>query len=275
MQRRNVQGFTLIELLVVIAIIAILAAILFPVFAQAKDAAKKTQSLSNIKQIGTATMIYGADYDDLLPMYQTVGVCPWPEICGTGNVTLGFTFLLQPYTKNNLFTQCPKAGKRLNPSAGGLQARLFREGRLGYGMAYPAGEPGGGTTPQFLNMGLFGEPSTRAMFLTVISSGPSSRPLYDAQSAYMNYGTTPFRPVAYGFPSSTSFAPFHSRPEGRFSNQVLVTFMDSSARSVPFNRLYPGQESDCAQTNNTFCSTYALDETLPANANLWQYWKIN
>ena len=58
------KAFTLIELLVVIAIIAILAAILFPVFAQAKEAAKKTQDLSNMKQMGTGTMLYIADFDD-------------------------------------------------------------------------------------------------------------------------------------------------------------------------------------------------------------------
>jgi prepilin-type N-terminal cleavage/methylation domain-containing protein/prepilin-type processing-associated H-X9-DG protein len=58
------RAFTLIELLVVIAIIAILAAILFPVFAQAKQAAKKTQSLSNIKQLGLASLMYGNDFDD-------------------------------------------------------------------------------------------------------------------------------------------------------------------------------------------------------------------
>lgn len=65
MQKRS--GFTLIELLVVIAIIAILAAILFPVFAQAKTAAKKTQALSSIKQTGTAAIIYLGDYDDKFP----------------------------------------------------------------------------------------------------------------------------------------------------------------------------------------------------------------
>ncbi len=59
------SGFTLIELLVVIAIIAILAAILFPVFAQAKKAAKKASDLSNIKQLSTAAIMYGADYDDV------------------------------------------------------------------------------------------------------------------------------------------------------------------------------------------------------------------
>lgn len=58
------KAFTLIELLVVIAIIAILAAILFPVFAQAKAAAKKTQALSNAKQLGTASFLYMSDWDD-------------------------------------------------------------------------------------------------------------------------------------------------------------------------------------------------------------------
>lgn len=65
---KHSKAFTLIELLVVIAIIAILAAILFPVFAQAKEAAKKTQTLSNVKQYGTAVNIYLADNDDGMPL---------------------------------------------------------------------------------------------------------------------------------------------------------------------------------------------------------------
>ena len=70
MRRRNTNNaFTLIELLVVIAIIAILAAILFPVFAQAKEAAKKTACLSNTKQIATATFMYPGANDD--PLCQT------------------------------------------------------------------------------------------------------------------------------------------------------------------------------------------------------------
>lgn len=80
------RAFTLIELLVVIAIIAILAAILFPVFAQAKAAAKKTSALSNLKQLGTATYLYMGDYDgwvnrkwfdmhvDLLPYTKSIDI---------------------------------------------------------------------------------------------------------------------------------------------------------------------------------------------------------
>ncbi len=64
------RGFTLIELLVVIAIIAILAAILFPVFAQAREKARQTSCLSNIKQIGTGMMMYVQDFDETYPMNQ-------------------------------------------------------------------------------------------------------------------------------------------------------------------------------------------------------------
>src|SRR5258708_12714556 len=61
------RGFTLIELLVVIAIIAILAAILFPVFAQARESARKISCLSNCKQMGLAAMMYVQDYDEMYP----------------------------------------------------------------------------------------------------------------------------------------------------------------------------------------------------------------
>ena len=67
---RQALGFTLIELLVVIAIIAILAAILFPVFAQAREKARQTACLSNMKQIGTGFMMYVQDYDEMYPRSQ-------------------------------------------------------------------------------------------------------------------------------------------------------------------------------------------------------------
>jgi len=67
------QAFTLIELLVVIAIIAILAAILFPVFAQAREKARATACLSNMKQIGLGIFMYVQDYDETMPMARSYG----------------------------------------------------------------------------------------------------------------------------------------------------------------------------------------------------------
>lgn len=89
------KAFTLIELLVVIAIIAILAAILFPVFAQAKRAAKSTQCLSNLKQIGVALFLYSGDYDDTPPLaaYPTDN----PPMLTSDNIT--WYFLVDPYVK--------------------------------------------------------------------------------------------------------------------------------------------------------------------------------
>jgi prepilin-type N-terminal cleavage/methylation domain-containing protein len=85
---RRKNGFTLIELLVVIAIIAILAAILFPVFAQAKAAAKKTQSLSNVKQLALAHLMYANDYDDC---FATSWLKEFPG---------DFNYFVQPYMKS-------------------------------------------------------------------------------------------------------------------------------------------------------------------------------
>lgn len=93
---RKQKAFTLIELLVVISIIAILASILFPVFAQAKLAAKKTVDLSNIKQIGTAVVMYSTDYDDSWPLatYFTTGAPYGQFYRWSSQLCLG------PYIKN-------------------------------------------------------------------------------------------------------------------------------------------------------------------------------
>lgn len=112
------RGFTLIELLVVIAIIAILAAILFPVFAQAKSSAKRIQSLSNQKQLGTAVMLYAADFDDYMPETGWDGPCSQPlPPAGSQYVAVGdayfsgvfsFGIATLPYTKNKQILRCPQ-----------------------------------------------------------------------------------------------------------------------------------------------------------------------
>jgi prepilin-type N-terminal cleavage/methylation domain-containing protein/prepilin-type processing-associated H-X9-DG protein len=102
------RGFTLIELLVVIAIIAILAAILFPVFAQARQKARITSCLSNLKQFGTALMMYAQDYDETL----TPHVDRWPSgtfdpDIGTSVVGNRLKAVWNPYIKNDQIYRCP------------------------------------------------------------------------------------------------------------------------------------------------------------------------
>lgn len=95
---RNTSAFTLIELLVVIAIIAILAAILFPVFARARENARRASCMSNEKQLGLAFMMYEQDFDERVPMhygYVQAGVTySWPVV-------------LQPYAKSRQVFFCP------------------------------------------------------------------------------------------------------------------------------------------------------------------------
>jgi prepilin-type N-terminal cleavage/methylation domain-containing protein/prepilin-type processing-associated H-X9-DG protein len=96
MQRTRKPAFTLIELLVVIAIIAILAAILFPVFAQAREKARMTACLSNMKQIGTSLMMYTQDYDETFPYIRF-----------DKNWTYVWRNAIRPYLKNQGVLACP------------------------------------------------------------------------------------------------------------------------------------------------------------------------
>src|SRR5215469_16405660 len=93
MQRHNRPAFTLIELLVVIAIIAILAAILFPVFAQAREKARQATCTSNLKQWGLGFMQYAQDYDEAFPSQQYGGELP-------GSFQVNWVAVLQPYVEN-------------------------------------------------------------------------------------------------------------------------------------------------------------------------------
>jgi prepilin-type N-terminal cleavage/methylation domain-containing protein/prepilin-type processing-associated H-X9-DG protein len=114
MQRSRRGGFTLIELLVVIAIIAILAAILFPVFARVREKARQSACSSNLRQIGTAFQLYAQDYDDLLPDSRDLktslpgGYRPWGAAWPPSDPRGGWALLtLDPYTRNAGIWSCP------------------------------------------------------------------------------------------------------------------------------------------------------------------------
>jgi len=115
------KGFTLIELLVVIAIIAILAAILFPVFARAREKARQTSCLSNLKQVGTALLMYAQDNDERLPAsYQWVDPPNnWPLRKWAATIV--------PYIKNNQIFVCPSDS---NP---GTDSGVDSVGPISYG----------------------------------------------------------------------------------------------------------------------------------------------
>ena len=115
-------GFTLIELLVVIAIIAILAAILFPVFARAREQARRTSCLSNLKQLSLAVMMYGQDYDEKLPVGETQGNSLWNVVNG-----------VMPYVKNRAIFYCPSISVLVpyNPLLDNTDAN-WTAGNIGY-----------------------------------------------------------------------------------------------------------------------------------------------
>src|SRR5687767_6226029 len=145
------RAFTLIELLVVIAIIAILAAILFPVFAQAREKARQAGCLSNTKQQGSALTMYTQDYDEMLP---------WTGYTYIQGVSVNdlrqpkWMDVLQPYVKNDAVFNCPSdSGRKFvslatnparaggtNPPGGSYLLNTAYNGG-GSGLQGPAGQP--------------------------------------------------------------------------------------------------------------------------------------
>ena len=125
LSRSRGRGFTLIELLVVIAIIAILAAILFPVFARARKQARKTMCISNCKQMGLGVMMYTQDYDETYPSAQWHMELPtWPS-----PAYQRVHLLCQPYIKNTQVGICPED----------TQVYTWANQRMSYGYHGPGG----------------------------------------------------------------------------------------------------------------------------------------
>jgi prepilin-type N-terminal cleavage/methylation domain-containing protein/prepilin-type processing-associated H-X9-DG protein len=136
---RRTKAFTLIELLVVIAIIAILAAILFPVFAQAREKARQSTCLSNCKQLGHAIMMYSQDYDELVLYAWLPPADLGPKKGARHPRTPTWRSMLYPYTKNIAIHHCPSA-----PQFNTWEPGTREWGVTGYGVNmvhWPAGSP--------------------------------------------------------------------------------------------------------------------------------------
>ncbi len=207
------RGFTLIELLVVIAIIAILAAILFPVFAQARESARKTQCLSNIRQIGMGAQMYSQDYDEMIMpvavMQGAVVYYWWASYSGITNSRDETQGLLYPYMRNNQINACPSFSNDTRPTVG----------HTGYGYNYKYLCPYTQTGPfQF---------DVRPISSAAVMS--PSETVFLADAARMNYRISPPRLESQPFldPPSAAVPGF----QGRHLDSGMVAWVDGHAKT--------------------------------------------
>lgn len=238
------KAFTLIELLVVIAIIAILAAILFPVFAQAKAAAKKTAALSNLKQNAVAVLMYNTDYDDVFAQSAYSMAPNGIVIPGSGAQIFSVYDAIFPYTKNKDIYTDPADPKAIN----------WRQVLLSIGL-----QPfqNGGNTIEFastgINFALFEDPSvppTLGGNDPVVSEGALNAPVETIMFFSARYiGAGVLNPDA---PTGT---PNYRNPAGPFAAQnfpgtarhtdtVVVNFADGHAKAFKRNASLPGTAPD-------------------------------
>jgi prepilin-type N-terminal cleavage/methylation domain-containing protein/prepilin-type processing-associated H-X9-DG protein len=194
------KAFTLIELLVVIAIIAILAAILFPVFAQAKGAAKKTQSISNLRQLGLAWSMYNSDSDDTLMRAHVLTPGKTHFFWGSwdGVILRPQEGLLYPYTKSQGVQTDPSFSNHLRTQLG-LTGYAYNYAYLSPSRYAP---PTWTETPIAVNYGQIGTPSETVAFAT------------SARINNWGYSTPTLEGNTYMDPPSYDNPTFHGRHSG-------------------------------------------------------------
>jgi prepilin-type N-terminal cleavage/methylation domain-containing protein/prepilin-type processing-associated H-X9-DG protein len=246
------KGFTLIELLVVIAIIAILAAILFPVFAQARAKARGAACLSNHKQLALGMVMYSQDYDESFPQWK------WDQSCsGNGkpdNPTTLWWNAIYPYVKNVQVYNCPDNNynftNRQDGHWGWFQGSnvnnwiglnpVFRDVEIGYGSS----EPLTYDHPKLASMSRPAETLIVADCLTSLT-GWEEWNSYDPQNANKKNHVR-LRRVAYSNGSAQGFVwtdpavygPFDPKWDayGRHSNGNNIGFADGHAKYRPVSR---------------------------------------
>lgn len=211
---RRRKGFTLIELLVVIAIIAILAAILFPVFAQAREKARTTSCLSNNKQIGTALLMYVQDYDETFPINLYLGVDSVHGECTTTNYQE-----IVPYMKNAAIFICPSDPHPNNFDQSFLNLSL---------------PPLCSVSPQSqfesyqANYALINDGDPNPIF-----AGETNRPVFTLAQVGYPVETSAYADSNVTLPGGTaSFGLFDSPIQGRHTGNVNSVFVDGHAKIV-------------------------------------------
>ncbi|MDX2064676.1 MAG: prepilin-type N-terminal cleavage/methylation domain-containing protein [Fimbriimonadaceae bacterium] len=215
MSRFSLRAFTLIELLVVIAIIAILAAILFPVFAQAKQSAKQVQCMSNERNLGLAMQLYAQDYDDTVSLaaYGTeAGFFLWHD-------------LVDPYVRNKQIWLCP--GSRLSDrDTTGVLTSHF-----GYNVGYLttfAQDFSNANNHTAFSFSAISEPTDTVMFT-------SARTSVFPESSWCGDDGKLLLPPSW--PSADCWG----RPDPVHFEQVTITWSDSHASKRRLGQFYTGQ----------------------------------
>lgn len=218
------RAFTLIELLVVVAIIAILAAILFPVFAQAKAAGKRTQCLSNNKQIALANVIYMNDYDDTVvpgTVRADLGTVQGPGEGNPGGVRTNnaFDVLLYPYIKNRDVWACPEAAKLSRGNTRSITQNAKISAQFG---GFSSGPP-----PQATNGSAIEFPSE------LILMGDGQPFQYGSPSNFTGNFVEPFQAcLAYTATANRTTLFNSARPYVRHFGSANYAFADGHARNL-------------------------------------------
>jgi prepilin-type N-terminal cleavage/methylation domain-containing protein/prepilin-type processing-associated H-X9-DG protein len=209
------KGFTLIELLVVVAIISLLAAILFPVFARARENARRASCMSNLKQIALGFRMYIQDYDEKLPTWNGSSAT---SANVTASNTYGWADSLQPYLKSTQIFQCPSDSSSANSftsALGGLTPDPSKSGYTDYWMNITASN---------ISDASFNSPSTTVLLGEVLGNDSSGTYWNSTSQAYAAGGAS----VAAGGPANEQYACNGTEATTPLSSSFLASGFDSA-----------------------------------------------
>lgn len=261
---RNRKAFTLIELLVVIAIIAILAAILFPVFAQARNAAKKTASISNLKQLGLGVEMYKGDNDQCYPQSAysttttTIDASGNPVASGAATIYSVYD-AMQPYLKNIDILRSPGEPQAINwqtslAAVGWQRPTTNPIQYAGYAPNFavfedPGIAPSSGANDPVCSEGLIGLPSETVLFYDAqfrASGAAPKLPSGEVAAYYTTWlNTTPatvrgtfpngVSPYIGALPAQGQMSRYQFPGIDRYSGNITVNFADTSTKTIRYN----------------------------------------